>query len=122
MSTIIGLMAAALVLMAVFGACLVFLISKLKGSDEKKLRSVTRILFITTQIAALVWVSVSYLIALYATVRLGQPFPVVELSEQAITTILGVNVLKVVENIFEHNDGKILGTSNKTGSDEGRTI
>lgn len=77
------------------------------------MKSVTRILFITTQIAALGWVSVSYLIALYATVRLGQPFPVVELSQQAITTILGVNVLKVVENVFEHNDGGIFGTSIK---------
>lgn len=77
------------------------------------MKSVTRILFITTQIAALGWVSVSYLIALYATVRLGQPFPVVDLSQQAITTILGVNVLKVVENVFEHNDGGIFGTSIK---------
>lgn len=77
------------------------------------MKSVTRLLFITTQIAALGWVSVSYLIALYATVRLGQPFPVVELSQHAITTILGVNVLKVVENVFEHNDGGIFGTSIK---------
>lgn len=77
------------------------------------MKSVTRLLFITTQIAALGWVSVSYLIALYATVRLGQPFPVVDLSQQAITTILGVNVLKVVENVFEHNDGGIFGTSIK---------
>lgn len=77
------------------------------------MRSVTRVLFITTQIAALGWVTVSYLIALYATVRLGQVFPVVELSEQAIKTILGVNVLKVVENIFEHNDGPVFGTSNE---------
>ncbi len=74
-----------------------------------KARSVTRILFITTQLAALAWVSVSYLIAIYATVKLAQPFPVVELSQQAITTILGVNVMKVVENIFEHNDGPIFG-------------
>lgn len=103
-------------------ALLVYVAKKVSGGAEKKLRSVTRTLFITTQVAALLWVSVSYLIALYATVKLGQPFPVVELSQQAITTILGVNVLKVVENIFEHNDGKILGTSNKTGSDEGRTI
>ena len=73
------------------------------------MKGVTCILFITTQIAALGWVSVSYLIAVYATVRLGQPFPVVELSQQAITTILGVNVLKVVENIFEHNDGPVFG-------------
>ncbi|MCI8810865.1 MAG: hypothetical protein HFF84_12280 [Oscillibacter sp.] len=73
------------------------------------MKSITRGLFVTTQIAALGWVSVSYLIAVYATVRLGQPFPVVELSQQAITTILGVNVLKVVENIFEHNDGPVFG-------------
>lgn len=102
-------------------ALLVYVAKKVSGGAEKKLRSVTRTLFITTQIAALLWVSVSYLIALYATVKLGQPFPVVELSQQAITTILGVNVLKVVENIFEHNDSKILGTSNK-GSDSGPTI
>ena len=75
-------------------------------------RSVTRILFITTQLAALGWVSVSYLIAIYATVRLGQVFPVVELSQQAIETILGVNVLKTVQNIFEHNDGPVFGTNN----------
>ena len=73
------------------------------------MKSVTKILFITTQLAALVWVSVSYAIAIYATVRLAQPFPVVELSQQAITTILGVNVLKVVENIFEHNDSPLFG-------------
>lgn len=78
----------------------------------KNIKAVTRKLFVTTQIAALFWVSISYLIALYATVRLGQVFPVVDLSEQAIKTILGVNVLKVVENIFEHNDSAVFGTSN----------
>lgn len=82
---------------------------------KKFMLSVTRLLFITTQLAALVWVSVSYLIAIYATVKLGQPFPVVELSQQAISTILGVNVLKVVENIFEHNSGGIFGASDKKG-------
>ncbi|OUQ82422.1 hypothetical protein [Flavonifractor sp. An100] len=75
-------------------------------------RSVTRTLFVTTQLAALGWVSMSYLIAAYATVRLGQVFPVEELSEQAIETILGVNFLKVIENIFEHNDGSVFGKSN----------
>ena len=73
------------------------------------MKSVTRALFLTTQLAALLWVTVSYGIAVYATVRLAQPFPVVELSQQAITTILGVNALKVVENIFEHNDGPVFG-------------
>lgn len=77
------------------------------------MKRLTRKLFVTTQIAALCWVTISYLIALYATVFLGQVFPVVELSEQAIETILGVSVLKVVENIFEHNDGAVFGTSNK---------
>ena len=75
------------------------------------MRSLTRKLFLTTQLAALGWVTISYVIALYATVKLGQVFPVTELSEQAIITILGVNVLKVVENIFEHNDGPIFGHS-----------
>ena len=39
------------------------------------MKSVTKALFVTTQIAALCWVTVSYLIAGYATVRLGQVFP-----------------------------------------------
>ena len=42
---------------------------------KSTLKSVTRLLFVTTQYAALLWVSISYLIALYATVRLGQVFP-----------------------------------------------
>jgi len=82
----------------------------------KRLRakSVTRRLFVTTQLAALAWVSASYLIAIYSTVALEQPFPVVELSQQAITTILGVNVLKVVENIFEHNDSPVFGRTKES--------
>ena len=77
------------------------------------MKSITRALFLTTQLAALAWVSASYGIAVYATVRLGQPFPVAELSQQAITTILGVNALKVVENIFEHNNGGLFGHTEK---------
>ena len=77
------------------------------------MKSITRFLYVTTQLAALGWVSISYLIAAYATIRLGQPYPVVELSQQAITTILGTTALKVVENIFEHNNGGIFGSSNK---------
>lgn len=79
------------------------------------MKSVTKVLFITTQLAALCWVTISYIIAGYATVRLGQPYPVVELSQQAITTILGATALKVLENIFEHNDGAIFGKSHKEG-------
>lgn len=79
------------------------------------MKSITRFLFVVTQIAAIVWVTISYTIAIYATLVLEQPFPVVELSEQAITTILGVNVLKVVENIFEHNDGGLFGNTKEDG-------
>lgn len=82
------------------------------------MKSITRGLFITTQLAALAWVSISYIIAAYATIRLGQVFPVMELSQQAITTILGVNILKVVENIFEHNDGALFGHSHTEGERE----
>ena len=75
------------------------------------MKSITRLLFVTTQLAALAWVSVSYLIAVYATVRLGRVYTMAELSEPAIHTILGVGFLKVLENIFEHNNGKIFGES-----------
>ena len=85
----------------------------------KRIKSVTRRLFVTTQYAALLWVSISYLIALYATVRLGQVFPVVDLSKQA-ETILGVNVLKVVENIFEHNNSPVFGTTNEAAKETKR--
>lgn len=87
-----------------------------KGARPSIIRSITRLLFVTTQLFALGWVSISYGIAVYATVRLGQPFPVVELSQQAIITILGVNALKVVENIFEHNNSVVFGQSSKEPS------
>lgn len=87
--------------------------SDLKAGKKPRsiLQSVTEFLFVTTQVCALGWVSVSYGIAVYSTVVLMQPFPATELSQQAIDTILRVVVLKVVGNIFEHNDGHIFGTS-----------
>lgn len=84
---------------------------KKKVNKKNRLKSITRWLFATTQIAALCWVSLSYLIAIYSTVRLGVPFPVEELSRQAIESILGITALKVIENIFEHNSGSIFGQS-----------
>lgn len=75
------------------------------------LRSVTRLIFVTTQVSALVWVFTSYAIAIYSTVRLGQVYTMAELSEPAIHTILGVGFLKVLENIFEHNNGPVFGQS-----------
>lgn len=77
------------------------------------LRSVTRLIFVTTQISALVWVFTSYGIAIYSTVFLQQVYTMAELSEPAIRTILGVVSLKVLENIFEHNEGSVFGR-NKT--------
>ena len=73
--------------------------------------SVTRFFFVTTQFFALVWVCTSYGIAIYSTVRLGQVYTMAELSEPAIQTILGVGFLKVLENIFEHNEGMVFGRS-----------
>lgn len=73
------------------------------------MKSITRFLFVLTQISAIVWVTITYTIAIYSTLKLQQPFPVVELSQQAINTILAVPALKVVENIFEHNEGSIFG-------------
>lgn len=83
-----------------------------------KWKSITRFLFVTTQLAAVLWVSISYGVAIYATVRLEQPFPVVELSSKAIDAILGVSILKTVSNISEHNDGWILGKSKTEGGNE----
>ena len=87
------------------------------GKNPKNLlRSITRFLFVTAQVFAIVWVTWSYIIATYSTVVLMQPFPAEELSREAVRTILGVGVLKVVENIFEHNEGIVFGQS-KTEDD-----
>lgn len=117
MSTYAVVLIAAAAIFLLIAIIAVVALIKSKSTPSEKVKSVTRMLFVTTQVAAIGWVSVSYIIAGYATVYLGQPFPVVDLSQQVITTILGVNVLKVVENIFEHNNGKILGTSDKKQQD-----
>lgn len=88
-------------------------VRELKAGTHKSplrlLRSVTRLIFVTTQISALVWVFTSYGIAIYSTVFLQQVYTMAELSEPAIHTILGVGFLKVLENIFEHNEGAVFG-------------
>lgn len=90
-----------------------------KRLKNKKLISVTSFLFVTTQIAALGWVTLSYMIAAYSTIMLGEPYPIESLSQTAITTILGGAALKVIQNIFEHNDGGIFGTNNDKDSADG---
>ncbi len=82
-----------------------------KEGPNACMRSVTRLLFLSTQISALVWVFISYGIAIYSTIRLQQVYTMSELSEPAINALLGVTALKVLGNIFEHNDGPVFGQS-----------
>lgn len=91
-------------------------VKELRAGQERPsiLRSVTRFFFVTTQFFALLWVCASYGIAIYSTVWLEQVYTMSELSEPAIQTILGVGFLKVLGNIFEHNEGAVFGKS-KTG-------
>lgn len=84
-----------------------------KALSAARLGGVTRKLMVATLRCALVWVFLSYAIAIYSTVRLGVVYTMAELSEPAIYALLGVNLTKVLENVFEHNDGKIFGVSNK---------
>ena len=86
---------------------------------KTRLLQVTRFIFVTTQISALIWVFTSYGIAVYSTAKLGQVYTMAELSEPAIDTILGVGFLKVLENIFEHNNGAVFGKS-KGGETDGQ--
>ena len=89
---------------------------ELRAGQERRniIRSITRFLFVTAQVFAIVWVSWSYAIATYSTIVLAQPFPVEELSRQAIITLLGMSGLKVVENIFEHNEGPVFGRTKES--------
>ena len=89
-----------------------------KTLSADRLRSVTRLLFVTTQYCALSWVFISYGLAIYATIRLGQVYTMAELSKPAIDALLGVTALKVLGNIFEHNDGVVFGKSEKPASEE----
>lgn len=81
---------------------------------KKKMKKITNWLFVTTQISALLWVTMSYAIAMYATLALKQPFPIYELSQTAVEVILGSLTLKVIGNIFEHNNGKLFGVSDNS--------
>ena len=116
MTALIAIMAALVVLALALMGCIIVLFKRTDGTADRKFMSVTSFLAITTQVAALVWVSCSYAFAGYATIALGQPFPVTDLSIQAITVLLGNGIIKAVTNIFEHNDGKIFGTSDKGGN------
>lgn len=89
----------------------IFLALWQKNRPQTTIASLTRIIFLSTQVSALIWVFTSYGIAIYSTVVLEQVYTMAELSEPAIQTILGVSFLKVVENMFEHNEGGLFGHS-----------
>lgn len=86
-------LAALVALLAAGSIGLVLAFGKRGRRSAASLRGVTRLLFITTQLCALVWVFISYAIAIYSTVRLRQVQTLAELSEPAIRTILGVSAL-----------------------------
>ena len=109
-----------IVLWSLLAAGIICLMLIMRGRGKRSaaiLRSVTRLIFVTTQISALVWVYTSYGIAIYSTVHLGQVYTMAEFSEPAIHTILGVSFLKVLENIFEHNNGPVFGRSKNESED-----
>lgn len=116
MTAMIAMGAAVVLLAAALLACVAAVFRRTRGDSQKKARSVTAFLYMTTQVASIVWVSTSYLLAGYATVALGQPFPVTDLSTQAIVTLLGNGILKTVANLFEHNNGGFFGQSDKDQS------
>lgn len=84
---------------------------RVEQTKKNLIQSITRFLFVVPPMCAIIWVFWTYALATYSTVVLQQPFPAESLSIQAIITLLGVSGLKVVENIFEHNDGKLFGQS-----------
>lgn len=79
--------------------------------NKKRFESLTAWLFTITVIAAIGWISISYLMGIYALKELGNTDLLVELSKEAMITVLGVNLMKVIGNLFEHNNGGIFGTS-----------
>ena len=96
---------------AFFGGTLVFL--RNKNPTRANVASTTWFLFRLFSMSAVSWVYISYAIAIYSTVKLGQVYTMAELATPAITGIIMILVSKVTENIFEHNDGPLWGKTNK---------
>lgn len=115
MATIILTALAAFLAGVFLGGLLAFV--GFKKLTQARMMSVTRTLFIAITFSALSWVFISYGIAIYSAVYLGQVYTMAELSEPAITGLLFTVGLKVLENVFEHNDGVVFGHSNQ-GKDD----
>lgn len=88
-----------------------------KRLTNSKMISITRLLFILGAVCSVIWISISYAIAIYSTLALGQVYTMAELSEPAMTAFLGTIAAKTLENIFEHNEGGIFGKSKKESED-----
>lgn len=84
-----------------------------KDRWPKWLKRVTEFMFVLSILCAVLWVTNTCVLAWYATVKLGQPVPLETLSSDIITVILGSLALKVIGNIFEHNDGGVFGTTHR---------
>lgn len=96
----------------VIGILCMYLIGRRKhGKGLPTIKGITEFIYVVTMIAAIIWVSMSYVIAMYGTYHFGQVFPVETLSGQALIAILGVCISKTISNIFEHNDGVVWGES-----------
>lgn len=96
----------------------VFTLLREKKPARATVASVTRLLFLVITFCALAWVFLSYGIAIYSAVALGQVYTMAELAEPAITSLLCAVALKVLENIFEHNDGALFGHSREKKENE----
>jgi|GEM_PF-716151 len=100
-----------------FVACHIIYQRKAKNAEKAEITSVTKWLFVNIYRAAVAWVSISYAIALYSTVALGQVYTMAELSGPALTALLTTVGVKVLENIFEYNENAVFGKSVKDLAD-----
>lgn len=78
------------------------------------MRTFTSFMYCLILIMSVIWVTVSYVIAIYGALVLMQLEPLVDLSRESIACIIAVVIAKTVTNIFEHNDSVIFGISKET--------
>lgn len=81
---------------------------------KKFLQTFTNLMYCLVIMASLVWISLSYVIGIYAVVVYGQVEALVELSADVVRCIMVVLITKTIGNIFEHNNGGIFGYSDCT--------
>lgn len=93
-----------------------------KRLTKRNMVSITRLLFVLAAVSAVVWISISYGIAIYSTIKFGQVYTMSELSEPAMTVFLGAIFAKVLENTFEHNDSVVFGKSKKEDYNDSEAV